>query len=110
MGGVPAGMILLNKSGWEIAGGVASVAVVGGAVAWFLLRKRPTEEEQEKLRRQLLVQFGRLVEGILLDICEMTAEDGRTLSLLLFGYRIGGVDYECSQDITNLSAILDKAQ
>jgi len=103
-------MILLNKSGWEIAGGVASVAVVGGAVAWLLLRKRPTEEEQEQLRRQLLVQSGRLVDGMLLDICEMTAEDGRTLSLLLFSYRIGGVDYECSQDITSLSAILDKAQ
>jgi hypothetical protein len=103
-------MILLNKSGWEIAGGVASVAVVGGAVAWFLLRKRPTEEELEQLRRQLLVQSGRLVDGMLLDICEMTTEDGRALSLLLFSYRIGGVDYECSQDITNLSTILDKEQ
>lgn len=103
-------MILLNKSGWEIAGGAASIAVVGGAVAWLLWRKRPTEEEQEKLRRQLLVQSGRLVDGMLLDICEMDADDGRTLSLLLFNYRIGGVDYECSQDITSLGAVLDKSQ
>lgn len=103
-------MILLSKSGWEIAGGVASVAVVGGAVAWLLLRKRPTEEELEQLRRQLLVQSGRLVDGMLLDICEMSCDDGRTLTLLLFNYRIGGVDYECSQDITRLPTMLDKAQ
>lgn len=110
MGGVLPGMILLSKTGWELAGGLASVAVLGGAVAWFLLRRRPTEEEQERIRRQLLVQSGRLVDGMLLDICEMTADDGRALTLLLFNYRIGGVDYECSQDITNMTALVDKAQ
>lgn len=103
-------MILLNKGGWEIAGGVASIAVLGGAAAWLLLRKRPTELEQEQLRRQLLVQSGRLVDGMLLDICEMNAKDGRALTLLLFSYRIGGVDYECSQEITSLSTVVDKSQ
>lgn len=101
-------MILFNKSACEITGAVASVAVVGGAVVWLLLRRRPSEEEEEQLRRQLLVQSGRLVDGMLLDLCEMTADDGRTLTLLLFNYRIGGVDYECSQDITSLSTVLDK--
>ncbi len=110
MDGVAPGMILLSKSGWEIAGGVASIAVLGGVVGWLLLRKRPTEEELERLRRQLLVQSGRLVDGMLLDICEMKADDGRGLTLLLFSYRIGGVDYECSQDITTMAAALDKAQ
>ncbi len=103
-------MMLLNKSGWEIAAGVASIAVVGGAVAWVLWRNRPTEEELEQLRRQFLVQSGRLVDGMLLDVCELNADDGRPLSLLLFNYRMGGVDYECSQDITNLSAVVDKSQ
>lgn len=103
-------MILLSKTGWEIAGGVASIAVVGGAVAWLLLRKRPTGEEQETLRRKLLVQSGRLVDGMLLDVCEVPADDGHLLTMLLFSYRIGGVDYECSQDITNLSAFGDKSQ
>jgi len=103
-------MILLNKSGWEVAGGVASILVLGGIAAWLLLRRRPTPEELEWLRRQLLVQSGRLVDGMLLDICEMTADDGRALTLLLFNYRIGGVDYECSQDITTMTAALDKTQ
>lgn len=103
-------MILLSKGGWEIAGGVAAIAALGGAAAWLLLRNRPSEEEREKLRRKLLVQSGRLVDGMLLDICEMTGDGGEPLTLLLFSYRIGGVDYECSQDITRMTAVLDKAQ
>ncbi len=103
-------MVLLNKSGWEIAGGVAALAIVGGAVAWIMLRKRPSEEELERMRRRLLVQTGRIVDGMLLDICEIDAPDGRPLTMLLFSYRIGGVDYECSQDITSLGALVDVAQ
>ena len=103
-------MILLNRSGWEIAGGLAGLALVGGGVAWLVLRKRPTEDELERQRRLLLVQSGRLVDGMLLDLHELTADDGRTLSLLLFSYRIGGVDYECSQDITSLTGLLDLGQ
>jgi hypothetical protein len=30
--------------------------------------------------------------------------------MLLFSYRIGGVDYECSQDITLMQEIVDPAQ
>jgi hypothetical protein len=34
----------------------------------------------------------------------------RTLTMLLYHYRIGGVDYECSQDITQLGGVIDPAQ
>jgi hypothetical protein len=100
-------MIQVSKSVWEIAGGLASIAVLGGAVAWMLMRKRPTDDELEQRRRLLLVQSGRIVDGMLEDISEMTSEDGRRLTLLLFSYRIGGVDYECSQDITALRSEID---
>jgi hypothetical protein len=103
-------MVLLNKNGWEIAGGVASLAILSGVVAWIMLRKRPSEEELERMRRRLLVQSGRIVDGMLLDICELEAAGGRMLTLLLFSYRIGGVDYECSQDITDLGTLVDVAQ
>ncbi|MGD0910403.1 MAG: hypothetical protein ABR928_00825 [Terracidiphilus sp.] len=56
-------------------------------------------------RRKFLVQSGRLVDGMLLDACDMQAENGRTLKMLIFSYRIGGVDYECSQDVTAMSAV-----
>jgi hypothetical protein len=53
---------------------------------------------------------------MLLDICEVEApprsktEPARTLTMLVYSYRIGGVDYESSQDITDMSGVVDAAQ
>src|SRR5580692_518219 len=90
----------------EIAAGTVVVAGLGVAGAWMLLRKRPSAEELEVTRRQLLTQSGRLVDGTLLDVCEVPAE-GRTLTMLLYEYRIGGVDYECTQDVTRMQDVVD---
>jgi hypothetical protein len=103
-------MSLLNRTAWEIAAGFTVVAAAAGVTAWMVMRKRPTPEELELARRQFLAQSGRLVDGTLLDICDVDAGDGRTLKMLLFNYRIGGVDYECSQDITLMTAVVDVAQ
>jgi hypothetical protein len=103
-------MTLLSKTAWEITAGLTAAAALGAVAAWLLLRKRPTPEELELDRRRLLVQAGRLVDGMLLDICNVPAEDGRTLTMLLFSYRIGGVDYECTQDITLLGEVVDPKQ
>jgi hypothetical protein len=92
---------------------VAALLVVA---LWLLLRKRPTPEELERGRRQFLALSGRLVDGMLLDICAVEAprksknDPARTLTLLVYSYRIGGVDYESSQDITDLSDVVDPAQ
>ena len=108
-------MIHITASDWEIAAGLTSIAGLGAVALWMVLRKRPTAEERERARRKFLVQSGRLVDGMLLDICEVEvppepkADVGRTLTMLVFSYRIGGVDYECSQDITNMSEIVDAA-
>jgi hypothetical protein len=103
-------MNLLNTNAWGIVAGSASIAVLGAAGLWLVFRKRPTAEELERARRLFLVQSGRLVDGMLLDICEVGAEAGRTLTMLVYNYRIAGVDYECSQDITNMAGVLDAAQ
>jgi hypothetical protein len=103
-------MIQLNASAWEIATGVGVFALAAVTILWLILRKKPTASEIEKARRAFLVQSGRLVDGMLLDICEVEAEDGRNLTMLLFSYRIGGVDYECSQDITDMAEVVDAAQ
>ncbi|MGC1462941.1 MAG: hypothetical protein WA802_12115 [Terracidiphilus sp.] len=108
-------MTHFTTSGWEIVAGLTSIALLGTVALWLVFRKRPTAEELERARRRFLVQSGRLVDGMLLDICEVEAppqakaEAGRMLTMLVFSYRIGGVDYECSQDITNMSAVLDAA-
>jgi hypothetical protein len=103
-------MTLLNANTWEIAAGLLALAALTELALWLIFRKRPTAEELERARRQFLVQSGRLVDGMFLDICEVEADDGRTLTMLLFNYRIGGVDYECSQDITDLRGVVDAAQ
>jgi hypothetical protein len=91
----------------EIAAGVVAIAGVGTVGVWLALRKKPTAEELEGQRRDSLVKSGRIVDGMLLDVCEVDAEDGRKLTLVLFNYRIGGVDYECSQDITDMAEVID---
>jgi hypothetical protein len=96
-----------TRIAWEIAAGVVAVAGVGAVSLWFALRKKPTAEEVEQRRRDFLVKSGRIVDGMLLDVYEVDGEDGRKLSLVLFNYRIGGVDYECSQDITNIAEVVD---
>lgn len=93
-------MSLLRKDVWEIVAGLAVVATAAAGAAWLVLRKRPTPDEVERSRRQFLVQSGRIVDGMLLDVYPVATPDGRTLTMLLFNYRIGGVDYECSQDIS----------
>ena len=95
---------------WEIFSCLVVLAGFGGLAVWFIYRKRPTPEEVERARREFLVQSGRIVDGMLLDVCEIEAEDGRTLTMLLFSYRNGGVNYECSQDITDMPGVVDVSQ
>jgi hypothetical protein len=75
-----------------------------------VLRRRPSAEEIERARRQFLVQSGRLVDGMLLDVYEVNGADGRPLIFFLFSYRIGGVDYECSQEITAMRGVVNAAE
>lgn len=103
-------MILETIAEWPIAGGLVGGVALGAFAVWLLLRKRPTAEERERERRRFLVQSGRLVDGMLLDIAEVEAENGRTLTMLIYSYRIGGVDYECSQDLTDIRGVVDSGQ
>lgn len=93
---------------WQIVSVAAGVAVAAGAALWLMTRKRPTADELEEERRQMLVNFGRIVDGMLLDSFQITEdESGAVRDMLLYQYEISGVTYECSQDITLLAAILD---
>jgi hypothetical protein len=100
-------MTFANNNDWQIVAGVSSIAAVASLAVWLVMRRRPTAEEIERARRQFLVQSGRLVDGMLLDVYEVegAAEPKRTY--LLFNYRIAGVDYECSQEITAMRGIVD---
>jgi hypothetical protein len=95
---------------WEIGCGAVILALLGAVALWSRLRKRPTAEELERARREFLVQSGRLVDGTLLDVYDGEAEDGRSLTLLLYNYRVAGVDYECSQEIGALRSPAEVAK
>lgn len=103
-------MVLRNATVWGLGATAVAAVSLAASGAWLLRRKRPTPEELERARRRFLVQSGRLVDGMLLDIAEVDADEGRRLTMLIYKYRIGGVDYECSQDVTALSAVLDARQ
>ena len=94
----------------EIAVGAVVIAGAAALGVWLVFRRRPTPEELEVARRAFLTQSGRLVDGNLLEVCEVPSDDGRTLTMLIYEYRIGGVDIQCSQDITNMRAVVDPEQ
>lgn len=84
---------------------VATAAAIGG-VAWYLFhRPRPTAEELERARRDLLATQGRITDG---SITETPAGDetDETPRLILYNYRIAGVEYEAAQDVTMLSELV----
>ena len=91
---------------WQIAIGAVLVLLVSAALAWLIFRRRPTAEEIEQKRRTYLAVSGRIVDGMLLDFYEMEVEGGAAAQMLVYNYRISGVDYECSQDVTTLGGLL----
>lgn len=90
----------------QVIGTLAAASLcLGGVAVYFAMRKRPTAEEMERERRAYLVQTGRIIDGTLLDISDLDPdESGRPdgMQLILYKYEIGGVVYECSQDVTPL--------
>src|SRR6202042_23748 len=92
-------------------GTLAAVGVcLGGAGAYALLRRRPSPDELERKRRDLLVQQGRIIDATVIDISDLTAEEiGRPMGmqLILYKYEISGVIYEASQDVTLLKNLVN---
>ena len=100
-------MTFPNHNDWQIVAGVAGVGAVAALTIWLVLRRRPSAEEIERARRRFLVQSGRLVDGMLLDVYEVDGAEGGKLTFLLYNYRIAGVDYECSQEITAMQEVVN---
>lgn len=90
----------------QVLGALAAAGLfAGGVVAWMRMRKRPTEAELERQRRQYLVKVGRIMDGTILDTSEVEPgedEHAEGLHLILYQYELAGVVYECSQDVTHL--------
>jgi len=91
----------------HVIGVLATLAVCLAALAvWLIVRRRPSAEEIERERRAQLVRSGRIIDGTILDITEIETpaepEHAREIRFILYKYEIGGVVYECSQEVTAL--------
>ena len=77
-------------------------------VIYLLLRRKPkSPEEQERERREWLDRIGRITDGTVIDVQEMTVNGNkktspRAATLLIYHYDVAGVSYEASQDVTYL--------
>lgn len=89
----------------------AGVAGAIGFAVYLMTRKRPTAEEIERERRDLLAQIGRITDGTIMDtmVGEANSADSSAEStapaprIIVYNYRIAGVTYECAQDVTTLA-------
>ncbi len=97
--------------------GVGVVTAIGVA-SYVLTRRKPTAEEIERERRDLLARSGRITDGTIMDTMVMEARSadskapetsaepvsaGLTPDIIVYNYRIAGVTYECAQDVTTLA-------
>jgi hypothetical protein len=86
-------------------GGVFVIAAAS-SLAWLGGRKK-TAEQREALRRQRLSAQGRITDGTVLDVQELDPGSGHLVQMVMYTYDVAGVQYECSQDVTQLHQILD---
>lgn len=96
---IPSHLSLPLRSPRNVAAVTLGAAAVAG-VAWLILRRsRPSAEELERQRRELLATTGRITDGSITDV---PTTDGAPL-IIVYNYRIAGVSYECAQDVTALA-------
>jgi hypothetical protein len=79
------------------------ICFIGTAVAGYVLlrRKRKTSEELEQERRTRLNEVGRITDGTVIDVQELSTEQHEA-TMLIYQYDVAGVSYEASQDVTYL--------
>jgi hypothetical protein len=87
----------------SLAGGAAAALVM----AVLLRTKKQTAEDKERERRVWINMNGRITDGTVMDVQELTGKGGIAHQLLIYQYDIAGVSYECSQDVTWLRHLID---
>jgi len=88
---------------------VIAIAAVGISLvvgAW-VRRRRKTPEQRERERRLRISEVGRITDGTVIDVSEMTLNGSSELQLLIYQYDVAGVGYEASQDVTHLRHLVD---
>jgi len=83
------------------------MAMVGAFAFWLVFQQAQDPEEMKRARRQFLGGTpDAWLDGMSLDVCKVEAKDGHALTMLIYSYRIGGVDYECAPRPYQYSGIM----
>jgi len=80
------------------------LTAMGVAAASYALLRRKTKnaDHVEHERRTWLNQVGRITDGTVIDVQEITTARNRPATMLIYQYDVAGVSYEASQDGTYL--------
>ena len=80
------------------------LSTIGLALAGYsLLRRKPKNADDiERERRIWLNTVGRITDGTVIDVQEITTAVNRPATMLIYQYDVAGVSYEASQDVTYL--------
>ncbi len=87
-----------------IFGGAAALAA--GTIYWALRQKKSPQDAEQK-RRAYLNTFGRITDGTVIDVNDVSTNGQPGMQLLIYQYDVAGVQYECSQDVTYLRHRVD---
>jgi hypothetical protein len=85
-----------------LAGTAALLLLLG--VLWWWRRERPDAAELERRRRAHLNRIGRMAEGRIVEVLDSATPSSY---LLVYNYRVRGVEYQAAQDVAALRARLD---
>jgi hypothetical protein len=80
------------------------LGTIGLAIAGYALlrRKSKNADDIEHERRAWLNTVGRITDGTVIDVQEITVATNRPATMLIYQYDVAGVSYEASQDVTYL--------
>jgi len=87
-----------------LAGGTA--ALTCGVIYW-LRSRRPTAEQRERERRKRISVIGRITDGTVIDVQDLSANGSAGAQFLIYRYDVAGVSYEASQEVTYLRQLID---
>ena len=83
---------------WVLFGlGACAFLSVIAFILWRMLRRVPSPEEVERLRRDMIHGKGKIGDGEIIDV------DG---AMIMYSYSVGGVGYTVGQDASALSSLL----
>jgi len=95
---------VLHLSPGQIGAVAFGVAATAGVGLYAYLHRRPNPEEIERLRRLFLATQGRITDATLIDTIVSNPAPPGTLQ---YQYRVAGVIYESSQDISAVPGLAD---